>query len=413
MKMIGKKGSNVNMTKKNDTNSHLIFLMVNMFIAMMGFGIIIPVLPDFLKEFNVGGGVAGYLVAAFGLSQFLFSPLAGEWSDKYGRKIMIVSGLFLFSISNLVFALANTVEWLYISRLIGGVGAAAMIPSMMAYVADVTEESKRGKGMGLLGAAMSFGFVVGPGIGGFLAELGLRMPFYVSTAVGVVALLGSLIFLPESRTKEEQMATRASEIKRENIFKQFRQSFQSSYFILLLLIFTLTFGLANFEAIFPMFVDAKFGFTTTDISIIITVGALIGTLTQGVFIGRLIDLFGERKLINWTFLLSAISLVLMLLSGNFWYILVVTALFFSFTSIMRPAINTLLSKMAGNEQGFVAGMNNAYMSVGNIFGPAVAGFLFDLDLSFPYLFGAFVLALSLVLSFVKGSKLISKSPATL
>lgn len=382
----------------------ILFLMVNMFIAMLGIGLIIPILPEFLKEFGAGGKTAGYLVAAFGVTQFIFSPIAGEWSDKYGRKIMIVSGLALFTISNLVFALANQ-EWvLYLSRLIGGVGAAAMIPSMLAYVADITTEENRGKGLGYLGASMSLGFVIGPGIGGFLAELGLRMPFYISAAVGAVATLGSLLFLSESLSKEAQLAARSTKVQKDNIFVQLGRSFKSSYFVLLVLIFTMTFGLANFEAIFPLFVDAKFHYSPRDISIIITIGALAGTIVQAALIGKLINTFGERKLINVTFLLSAVSMVLMLLSGNFWYTLVLTVLFFTLTSIMRPAINTLISKNAGDEQGFVAGMNNAYMSLGNIFGPAAAGILYDIHLNAPYLFGAIILLFSLYLSTVGGRR---------
>jgi MFS transporter, DHA1 family, multidrug resistance protein len=369
-----------------------------MFIAMLGFGLILPILPEFLKEFGAGGKTAGYLVAAFGLTQFIFSPTAGKWSDQYGRKIMIVAGLLLFTISNLVFAMASNIPLLYVSRLIGGIGAAAMIPSMLAFVADKTTEEKRGKGLGLLGASMSLGFAIGPGIGGFLAELGLRAPFYVSAIVGALATVGSLLFLPESLTQEERHAARNTQVKIENIFIQFKKSFKAPYFILLLLIFSLTFGLANFEAIFPMFVDEKYYYTPRDISIMITIGALIGTIIQAAFIGKLINRFGETSLVNWTFFLSAVSLVLMLLSGNFWYMLILTVLFITFTSVMRPAINTLLSKSAGDEQGYVAGMNNAYMSVGNIFGPAVAGTLFELHLNAPYLFGAVILILSLYLS---------------
>ncbi|GED69599.1 tetracycline resistance MFS efflux pump [Brevibacillus reuszeri] len=378
--------------------------MINMFIAMLGIGLIIPILPEFLKEFGAGGKTAGYLVAAFGLTQFLFSPIAGEWSDKYGRKIMIVAGLVLFTISNLIFALAEHTWVLYLSRLIGGIGAAAMIPSMLAYVADITSEENRGKGLGLLGAAMSLGFVIGPGIGGFLAELGLRMPFYISAAVGAVAAIGSMLFLTESLAKEKQLAARNDKSKKENIFIQLGTSFRSSYFIMLVLIFTMTFGLANFEVIFPLFVDAKFGYTPRDISIIITIGALAGTIVQAALIGKLITRFGEKKLINWTFFFSAVSMVLMLLSGNFWYMLVLTVLFFTLTSIMRPAINTLISKRAGDEQGFVAGMNNAYMSLGNIFGPAVAGTLYGFHLNAPYLFGAIILVLSLFLSRIEGRR---------
>lgn len=391
----------------------LVFLMINIFIAMLGIGLIIPVLPEYLKEFNAGGQAAGYMIAAFGLTQFIFSPIAGEWSDKYGRKIMIVTGMGLFTISNLVFAMADQIWLLYLSRLIGGVGAAAMIPSMMAYIADVTSVEKRGKGLGLLGAAMSLGFVIGPGIGGFLAEFGIRAPFYVSAGVAALALIGSLIFLPESLSKEKQLAKRQVRVKRESIFKQFVLSFKAPYFILLLLIFALTFGLANFEAIFPLFVDAKYGYTVRDIAILITIGALIGALVQALLIGKLIQLFGEKLLIHVTFVLSAACLVLMLLSGNFWYVLIVTMLFFTLTSIMRPAINTLLSKMAGEEQGYVAGMNNAYMSLGNIFGPAVAGTLYEIHLNLPYAFGAIVLVISFFLSAVWGRKKYADAPVDL
>jgi len=393
------------MTVKKDRVAPLVILMINMFIAMLGIGLIIPVLPDYLKEFNAGGSAAGYMIAAFGLTQFIFSPIAGEWSDKYGRKIMIVSGLVLFTLSNLFFALATDLWMLYASRMIGGIGAASMIPSMMAYIADVTTPEKRGKGMGLLGAAMSLGFVIGPGVGGFLAALGLRMPFYVSAGVAALATIGSLLILPESRSREEREASKASTQKRESLLRQFTQSVKAPYFILLLLVFSMTFGLANLEAVFPLFLDAKYAYDTQDISILFTVGALASAIIQAVLIGKLIERFGERKLINFTFLLSAVTMVLMLLSGNFWYILLLTVMFFTFTSVMRPAINTLLSKMAGNEQGFVAGMNNAYMSIGNILGPALAGILYDIDLNLPYTVGAIILLGSFTLSMTRGRHL--------
>lgn len=372
--------------------------MINMFIAMLGIGLIIPVLPKFMLEFGASGQALGYLVAAFGLTQFIFSPIAGELSDKYGRKNMIVSGLAAFTLSQFIFAVADQMWLLYLSRLIGGMGAAFMIPSMMAYVADITTDEARGKGMGLLGAAMSLGFVIGPGIGGFLAEYGLRVPFYVSAAVAFVSTVVSLIFLRETLSMEDQLAHRNSEKKRSNLFVQFGQSFKAAYLVPLILVFTLTFGLSNFEAIFGLFVDQKFGYTPKDIAILITVGALIGVIVQSFLIGRLLQRYGEKRLINISFFVSAVTMVLMLLSGNFWYVLAVTSIFFVFTSILRPSINTLLSKMAGKEQGFVAGMNNAYMSVGNIVGPSLAGILYDVHLNLPYLFGAFLLLFSLFLS---------------
>ena len=119
---------------------------------------------------------------------------------------------------------------------------------------------------------------------------------------------------------------------------------------------------------------------------------------QAALIGKLINRYGEENLIKWTFLISALTLILLLLSGNFIYVLVLTVVFFTLTAVMRPAINTLLSQSAGEEQGFVAGMNNAYMSLGNILGPAVAGTIFDLNINAPYLFGAIILVFSLYFS---------------
>ncbi|MED1744062.1 MULTISPECIES: MFS transporter [Brevibacillus] len=392
------RGENHRMKEQSIQKAPLVILMVNMFIAMLGIGLIIPVLPKFMLEFGASGTALGYLVAAFGLTQFICSPIAGEFSDKYGRKRMIVIGLAAFALSQLIFALADQMWLLYLSRLIGGMGAAFMIPSMMAYVADITSVEARGKGMGLLGASMSLGFVIGPGIGGFLAEYGLRVPFYVSAAVACFATLASFVFLRETLSMEDQLAARSSEKKRENIFKQFAYSFKAPYLVLLVLVFTLTFGLANFEAIFGLFVDQKYGYTPKDISILITVGALIGVVIQSLLIDKLLRRFGEKRLINLSFFVSAVTMVLMLLSGNFWYVMLVCLIFFTFTSILRPAINTLLSKMAGKEQGFVAGMNNAYMSLGNIVGPSLAGILFDVHINLPYLFGAFMLLFSLFLS---------------
>lgn len=380
-------------------------LLLNMFLAMLGTGLVIPILPDLLKEFGAGGQAAGYLVSCFGLTQFLFSPIAGNLSDKYGRKPMIVIGLSLFAISNLLAAIAGDLSLLFVSRLIGGIGAAALVPSIMAYVADITTDDERSKAMSWLGASMSSGFIIGPGIGGLLAELGIKGPFYASTCIGLLAMVCSLKMLPESLSPEIRLMRQQSKEKRENVFRQLALSIKSRYFILLLIVFAITFGLTHFEAIFPLFVVQSYGFTTRDIAILITVCSLVGTFNQVVLTDRITRRFGEKWIITAMLLLSAVSLVFLLFSGNFYYVMFVTMLFFTFNNILRPTINTMLSKEAGEEQGFVAGMNNAYMSLGNIFGPALAGILFDIHIDLPYLFGAFVL---LVSSFVSVRRLGNK-----
>ncbi|MDZ5471548.1 MFS transporter [Bacillus sp. 31A1R] len=386
------------MPSERNNKTRLSILMFNMFIAMVGIGLIIPVLPVFLNEFGVGGKAMGYLVAVFAITQFIFSPIAGEMSDKYGRRMPIIFGLIMFTLSQLLFAIGTEMWMLYVSRLIGGVGAAFLVPPMMAYVADITTEKERGKGMGLLGASMSLGFVIGPGIGGFLAELGLRVPFYSSTICAALATVLSFLFLSETLSVEQRMAAKSLTRKNENMIVQIKKSFKAPYFLLLILVFTMTFGIANFEAIFGLYVDTKYGYTPKDIAIIITVGALIGVIVQWVVVDLLLNKYGEKKVIYWTFLLSSISMLAILAANTFLTILAVTFVFFTATSLVRPALNTLLSKMAGNEQGFVAGMNNMYMSVGNMVGPALAGIIYDVDIHYPYVFGAIVLFISFFMS---------------
>jgi DHA1 family multidrug resistance protein-like MFS transporter len=383
-----------------NSNGSLMILIVNMFIVQVGVGLIIPILPKFMQDFGLSGATLGYLVSAMGLTQFLFSPLAGEWADRYGRKNILVCGIGMFSISQFIFGFANELWMLYISRLIGGMGIAFTTPAITAYVTDITTVETRGKGLGWIGAAMSFGIVIGPGIGGFLAEYGLRIPFYMASATSAFSMGAALLLLPESLSREKQFVARQSPHKRENIISQVILSFKAPYILLLLLIFILTFGLVNVEAIFGLYVDVKYGFTPKDIAILLTVGALMGVFIQALLIDWLLRCFEEQQIIHVTLLLSAGSLGLMLLPGNFYYILLVTTLFIAFTSILRPVINTLLSKMAGEEQGFVAGISNAYTSLGIIIGPSCAGILFDINIHLPYLFGIILILISFAIPFM-------------
>ncbi|MCM3337579.1 MFS transporter [Paenibacillus sp. MER TA 81-3] len=385
------------MSRKEKSSGSLFILMLNMFIVMVGMGLIIPIMPKFITEFGASGQAMGYLVSAFGLTQFVFSPFAGEWSDKYGRKKMIVFGIAMFTISQFIFAAATDMWMLYASRFLGGMGAAFMTPAMMAYVADITTEDNRGKGLGWLMASMSLGVVVGPGIGGFLAESGIRIPFYAAAMIAAISTVISLLFLPETVSIEARMKSKLSQTKRENILKQFARSFKAPYFMLLVLIFTMTFGLMGFESVFGLYVDKKYDFTPKDISLMITVGALLGVVIQAVLIDKLLRRFGEKKLLIVMFVVAGVSMIIMVFVQGYFLIFAVSGLFFIATSIIRPAINTLLSKMAGNEQGFVAGMNNAYMSLGNIIGPAIAGTLFDVNINIPYVVGAVILVMSSLL----------------
>ncbi|AZH28266.1 MFS transporter [Paenibacillus sp. M-152] len=377
----------------------LFILMLNLFIALLGQGMVIPILPEYLKQFNAAGAAAGYLIAAFGAAQFIFSPLGGQLSDRYGRKLMIIIGLFLTVISDLMFAVSTTLPLLYIARFIGGIGIGLMVPSNMAYVADITTPETRAKGMGYLGASMNLGMVLGPGLGGMIAEFGIRVPYFFAGGLGLVATLLSL-YMPETLPKEQRKSV-DQWVRREPIRKQILNSFRTSYFRYLLLILIMTLGLMNYETVYALFVERKYGFDATKISMIITVGAIIGIVVQVWLLDYLIKRLGEMKLIRLSLIMTAIALLFMLIKINLGYLLVVSALFFAFNAFLRPTVSTMIANSAGDRQGYAAGLNTTYTSLGNILGPILAGLLFDKHIQIPYIFGALILASALFLTFQK------------
>lgn len=364
----------------------LYVLMFNMFIAMSGIGLIIPIMPAYLDTFGVAGQALGTLIATFALAQFLFSPLAGSLSDKYGRKKLIIFGLVIFGLSQLLFGVASDLWILYLARFFSGLGAAFMVPPMMAFVADITTFEERGKGMGLLGASMSLGFMIGPGFGGFLAEVSLQFPFYIATAVALIAAVISYAVLPNVKP-----VVVSPEKKRETLPQQMKRSVYTPYFVLLLVMFIFAFGLSNFQSTIALYVDKAFGFTPKEIAAVITIGGFVGVVVQTFVISPLFKRFGEMNVILANLLISASAMIGILFVNTFWTILLVSAVFFTAAAILRPAINTLISKLAGDAQGYAAGMNNAYMSLGNMIGPALAGVLFDINMSFPYITGTLIL----------------------
>ncbi|WP_334073642.1 MFS transporter [Paenibacillus sp. A14] len=367
----------------------LFILMFNLFIALLGQGMVIPILPDYLKQFDAAGTAAGYLVAAFGAAQFLFSPIGGQLSDKFGRKKMIMSGLFLTVLSDYMFAVSHSLSFLYAARFIGGIGLGLMVPSVMAYVADRTTAETRAKGMGYLSASMNLGMVLGPGLGGIIAEFGIRVPYFFAAGLGLAATLLTWL-LPETQTREIRAAER-SRSQREPLRQQLLNSFRTPYFRYLLLILVMTFGLANYETVYALFVEQKYAFDAREISVIITLGAIVGVVVQVWLLDRIVRRFGEIRVIRCSLILSACALLLMLIRVNLGYLLAVSALFFAFNAFLRPTVSTLIANMAEGRQGYASGLNTTYTSLGNIVGPIFAGALFDIQLNMPYIIGAFIL----------------------
>ncbi len=378
------------MSKKQ--NITLAILLSNLFIAFLGIGLVIPVLPTIMNELHISGSVVGYMVAAFAITQLIASPIAGKLVDNIGRKIMIVAGLFIFGLSEFLFGFGRSVEILFVSRMLGGVSAAFIMPAVTAYIANITTLAQRPKALGYMSAAISTGFIIGPGIGGFLAEYGTRVPFYAAGVLGLFAAILSFMFLkePTRATDNEESAP--------SIVGSVKRVFSPLYFIPFILIFVLSFGLAAFESLFSLFVDHKFAFTPSDIAIIITGSGIVGALAQLILFDWLTKKMGEINVIRYSLILSAVLTFAMTIVNHYFAILFVTFFIFVGFDLIRPAVTSYLSKIAGNEQGFVGGMNSMFTSLGNIFGPILGGILFDVNLNYPYYFATIVLVLGVILA---------------
>ena len=370
--------------------------MFNMFITMSGIGLIIPIMPEYLSTFGAAGQVLGFLIAMFSFSQFIFAPIAGNLSDKHGRKNLIIIGLIIFGLSQLAFGLSTELWMLFVARFFSGLGAAFLVPPMMAFVADITTFEERGRGMGLLGASMSLGFMIGPAIGGFLSKISLGFPFYFATGAALTAAIISFFALPNPTPRVESTGPLA---KGENLLQQLKRSTKVSYFIMFIIMFVFSFGLANFQATISLFVDHKFGYTPSQIAVLITVGGFVGVIAQTFIITPLFKRFGEMRVILFNLIIAAVGMIGILFVNSFFMILAVATVFSTATALLRPAVNTLVSKLAGKEQGFAAGMITAYMSLGNMVGPALAGILFDININYPYIIGTVILLICFAIAF--------------
>lgn len=374
------------MAQQSSNKAALYLLMFNMFITMGSVGLIIPVMPEYLSLFGVAGQVLGMLVASFAFAQFIFSPISGNLSDRYGRKKMIVFGLIVSGIAQITFGLSTEVWMLFVARFLGGLGSAFIAPPIMAYVADITTYEQRGRGMGMIGASMSLGFMIGPGIGGFLSNVSLHFPFFAAGGAAIIAALLSFILLPNTKVNLSQ-----EKHKQDRLAKQMMQSVKMPYFVMLLIVLVFSFGISNFQTTFSLYLTQKFQYSPSDIAIILTVGGAVGVVIQMFVITPLFKRFGEMKVVLVNLVIASIAMVSILFVSGFAFILLLETIFSTATTLIRPAVNTLISKLAGNEQGFAAGLNNAYMSLGNMIGPALAGLLFDWNMNSPYIFGSFIL----------------------
>lgn len=363
----------------------------NLFLVFLGVGLVIPVIPQLKDEMNFSGTTMGMMISIFAITQLLMSPVAGILSDRMGRKKIIATGMIIFSISELLFGLAQSKNGFYVSRGLGGIAAALIMPAVIAYVADMTTIAERPKAMGIVSAAISGGFIIGPGVGGLIAYLGIRAPFYAASLLSLIGFILTLMVLKEP----EKNIQKVSESVKGSILSTLKRPIFASLFAIILIS---SFGLQAFEAIYSIMASSNFSFTTGEIAMIITVSGIIALICQVFFFDAIVQKIGEIRLIQLTFFASGVFIAIIAFTKSHLVVVLATFVVFLAFDLFRPAVTTYLSKHAGNQQGMINGLNSTFTSFGNILGPLAAGYLFDLNHIFPYYISAIILLGTGVLS---------------
>ncbi|MDX8045245.1 MFS transporter [Gracilibacillus sp. S3-1-1] len=365
----------------------LAILFAVMFFVMVGFGIIIPVLPFYAEELGASPVTLGLLMATYSVMQFLFSPMWGRISDKIGRKPVLMIGIAGLALSFFLLAIATQVWMLFAARIIGGILSAANMPTVTAYVADITTEEDRGKGMGIIGAAVGLGFIFGPAIGGVFASSNLAIPFYLSGVSSIITFLLVAFVLKESIpekgvVREKKRPSLLAALKSPNANLFILQGFVSI-------------SLAGLEATFAYFAFDRAGLGTVRLGYIFMIMGLAGAIVQGGLVGQMTKRLGEGKVIQIGIIGSAIGFALILFVQDFVTAAIFLTIFGLGNGLIRPAVSSLLTKKASSGYGQVTGLLSSFDSLGRIIGPPLGGLLYGITIFMPYVSGIVLSVLAL------------------
>jgi DHA1 family multidrug resistance protein-like MFS transporter len=362
-------------------------------VVMVGYGLVMPVMPFYIQDLGAGGRELGWLMSTYSLMQLIFAPVWGMLSDRWGRKPVLSIGIFGYAAALLLFGLSTEFWMLFAARTLSGILSSATMPTAMAYIGDNTVEDERSAGMGRLGAAMGIGVVLGPFLGGWLSEVSLQLPFFIGSAAAMLALVLVLLILPESHAHKSISSKRAPWN-----WHAVRGILLSPAGALLLLIFLIAFGLASFQGIIGLYVIQQLGFLTTQVGALWMVMGAVMILVQGALISPLTRRLGEVTLIRLGMLGSAVGYGMILLAGDFASLLLAVGFLTLFLALVGPALNARISHYAGEHMGGLMGLNSTATSLGRVLGPLWAGPLFDLEQRYPFLGGLGVLLIGFIVS---------------
>jgi DHA1 family tetracycline resistance protein-like MFS transporter len=356
--------------------SPLLVIFVTVFIDLVGFGIVIPVLPHYAEgtTFNATPRMVTILFASYSAMQLIFSPILGRLSDRHGRRPILFFSLLGTSLGFFILGFATTLWMLFLGRIIDGI-TGGNISTAQAYIADVTTPENRAKGMGLIGAAFGLGFVFGPAIGGILSQWGIGVPFFFAGGLALANAVLLYFTLPETVTPDHP--ARASAAGRWSQLAAAIKQPRLAYVLAIYFLFVVAFSIMTTS--FALFTMYRFGYDAKHNGYLFMYVGIIGALVQGGLIGRLVKMFGELPLVLAGAFLFALSLLAIPLAGpqtGLSMLLLVGGTFAVGNALGTPSLQTLASRSVGRgEQGGVLGITQSVSSLARTVGPLVAALL--------------------------------------
>lgn len=381
------------------SKSPLLIAFITIFLDLLGFGIIIPILPFFTKSLGASPTLITLLAASYSLMQFLFSPFWGYLSDKKGRRPIMLSSILMSGIGYFIFASATQIWVLFFARMLSGFGN-ANLGTAQAIISDSTTGEDRSKGMGLIGAAFGLGFIFGPAIGAFLSQYSPQTPIYAAGVLSFANLILTYFILPE---------TKDPSIQPEGMDKMFniqllRQAKEYTNLIPIFLIsFIGTVAFSQIEQIIALFIEEiwvsdqlleedgmKIAARYT--GYYLTIIGVVAAIVQGGLIGKLNKQFGEVRLIQLglIIIMTAIAMIPFIGATKSFLLLLISGPYLALgTSILNPSKSSLISRSIPSQlQGTMLGLNQSFSSLGRVIGPSIAGFLFEMSINIPFYVGA-------------------------
>ena len=376
--------------------SRLAVLFASVLVDMIGFGIVLPLLPFYAESMGATPFQVTVIIASFSAMQLAAAPIWGRVSDRHGRRPLIVAGLFASSVSYLIFGLAQTLWVLLLSRLAAG-AAGGTISVAQAYVADATDEEGRAHGLGLLGAASGLGILLGPMIGGFFATWGYSVPGYVAAGLCAANGVAAIMLLPESRGTEERRpeAGEASTMR-----GWFRAMVRFPLSLLLSVYFLCITSFTAMTAVLALYLERVFGLGASAMGIVFSIAGGATVVVRGGIVGRLVRKLGEPHTVRLgAGVLAASILAIAWLPGANWLGVVVPVWAFG-TGILFPSLASLVSRATDRQsQGSILGGSQIVGGTGRVLGPIWAGLLFQhVGIRSPFHVGAVLVALGVVLA---------------